>query len=141
MDCYRFVKISVRSHLSKPRFSIIPMSTRNSIALRQHQPVAITTVKLGRSSKQFATTTSPKPSKALRIALRDCLQSVFSPQRLSDRISGFLGGPGPIYAGVPIASNSNLLTLDNAPGSGVIRSDAIESGLIRSDSPESGEIF
>ena len=38
---------------------------------------------------------------------------VFSPQRLSDRISGFLGGPGPIYAGVPIASNSNPLTLDS----------------------------
>ena len=39
------------------------------------------------------------------------------------------------------ADPSNLLTLDNAPGSGVIRSDAIESGVIRSDPPESGEIF
>ena len=37
----------------------------------------------------------------------------FSPQRLSNRISGFLGGPGPIYSGVPIASNSNPLTLDS----------------------------
>ena len=37
----------------------------------------------------------------------------FSPQRLSNRISGFLGGPGPIYSGVPIASNGNPLTLDS----------------------------
>ena len=37
----------------------------------------------------------------------------FSNQRLSNRISGFLGGPGPIYSGVPIASNANPLTLDS----------------------------
>lgn len=32
-------------------------------------------------------------------------------ERLSNRISGLLGGPGPIYSGVPIASNGNPLSL------------------------------
>ncbi len=34
-------------------------------------------------------------------------------QRLNSSISNFLGGPGPIYSGVPIASNGNPLTLDS----------------------------
>ena len=37
----------------------------------------------------------------------------FGSQRLNNRISNFLGGPGPIYSGVPIASNGNPLTLDS----------------------------
>jgi len=37
----------------------------------------------------------------------------FNGERLSNRISSFLGGPGPIYSGIPIASNGNPLTLDS----------------------------
>ena len=37
----------------------------------------------------------------------------FNAERLSNRISGLLGGPGPVYSGVPIASNGNPLTLDS----------------------------
>jgi len=33
---------------------------------------------------------------------------------LSNQISNFLGGPGPIYSGVPIAGNANPLTLQSA---------------------------
>jgi hypothetical protein len=32
---------------------------------------------------------------------------------LNNRISNFLGGPGPVYSGVPIGSNANPLTLDS----------------------------
>lgn len=37
----------------------------------------------------------------------------FNGQLLSNRISSFLGGPGPIYSGVPISSNGNPLALDS----------------------------
>ena len=34
-------------------------------------------------------------------------------ERLNNRISNFIGGPGPVFAGNPIASNANPLTLDS----------------------------
>ena len=43
-------------------------------------------------------------------------------------LSNFLGGPGPIYSGIPIASNANPLTLDSGrPVTGGYVSDGTES--------------
>ena len=47
---------------------------------------------------------------------------------VTNLLSNFLGGPGPIYSGIPIASNANPLTLDSGrPVTGGYVSDGTES--------------
>ena len=51
-------------------------------------------------------TTSGSPARLIGLP-------IFSRAPISQLFSGFLGGPGPIYSGIPIASNANPLTLQS----------------------------
>ena len=52
-------------------------------------------------------TTSGSPARLIGLP-------IFSRAPISQLFSGFLGSPGPIYSGIPIASNSNPLTLQSS---------------------------